>query len=106
MLLRTARRLATTLALTALCCCVAGAQVVEPPVAPGLAAVPDPDPDRRLDFNALMGGRASNPAAWPRPFTLDGTTKADLIDLGDGHFVRADRQADRAQLLRAMEPAA
>jgi murein L,D-transpeptidase YcbB/YkuD len=42
MLLRTARRLATTLALTALSCCVAGAQVVEPPLAPGLAAVPDP----------------------------------------------------------------
>jgi peptide/nickel transport system ATP-binding protein len=71
-----------------------------------LAAVPDPDPDRRLDFNVLMGGRASNPAAWPRPFTLDGTTKVDLIDLGDGHCVRADREADRAQLLRAMEPAA
>jgi peptide/nickel transport system ATP-binding protein len=71
-----------------------------------LAAVPDPDPDRRLDFNALMGGRASQPGAWPRPFTLDGTIQADLIDLGGGHFVRADRSADPAQLLRAVEPVA
>jgi peptide/nickel transport system ATP-binding protein len=71
-----------------------------------LAAVPDPDPDRRLDFDALMGGRASTPAAWPRPFTLDGKAQADLIDLGEGHFVRAARNTDPAQLLRAMEPAA
>jgi peptide/nickel transport system ATP-binding protein len=68
--------------------------------------VPDPDPDRRLDFDALMGGRASHPGAWPRPFTLDATTEADLIDLGEGHFVRADRSADPAQLLRAAEPVA
>jgi peptide/nickel transport system ATP-binding protein len=71
-----------------------------------LAAVPDPDPDRRLDFEALMGGRASNPAAWPRPFTLDGATKAELIDLGEGHFVRAAESTDPARLLHAMEPAA
>jgi len=71
-----------------------------------LAAVPDPDPDRRLDFDALMGGRASNPAAWPQPFTIDAATQADLIDLGDGHFVRADRSADRSLLLRTLEPAA
>jgi peptide/nickel transport system ATP-binding protein len=81
-------------------------QPVHPYTRALLAAVPDPDPDRRLDFDALMGGRASNPAAWPRPFTLDGTTQPDLIDLGEGHFVRADREADPAQLLRAMEPAA
>src|SRR6185369_11538002 len=71
-----------------------------------LAAVPDPDPDRRLDFDALMGGRASNPAAWPRPFTIDGTTQADLIDLGGGHFVRAEKTTDPGLLLRALEPAA
>jgi peptide/nickel transport system ATP-binding protein len=71
-----------------------------------LAAVPDPDPNRRLDFDALMGGRASNPAAWPRPFTIDGTTQADLLDLGDGHFVRAEKSTDPTTLLRALEPAA
>ena len=30
-----------------------------------LAAVPEPNPDRRLDLTALMEGKASNPAAWP-----------------------------------------
>ena len=37
-----------------------------------------------------MEGRASNPAAWPAPFTVDGATHPTLVDLGGGHFVRAD----------------
>ena len=57
-----------------------------------LVAVPEPDLDQRLDLAALMEGRASNPAAWPYPFTIDGTTRPDLIDLGGGHYVRADRE--------------
>ena len=55
-----------------------------------LSAVPDPNPDRRLDLTALMEGRASDPSAWPAPFTLDGRTRSTLVDLGEGHFVRAD----------------
>ncbi len=55
-----------------------------------LSAVPEPDPNARLDLAALMDGKASNPAAWPRPFTVDGTTHPRLVDLGDGHYVRAD----------------
>ena len=58
-----------------------------------LAAVPHPDPDARLDLDALMEGRASDPTAWPPPFTLDGSTRPIMMDLGDGHFVRADREA-------------
>lgn len=54
-----------------------------------LAAVPYPDPDRRLDFSALMDGRASIPEAWPYPFNVDGDGPPDFINLGDGHFVRA-----------------
>jgi peptide/nickel transport system ATP-binding protein len=64
-----------------------------------LAAVPDPDPDRRLDLGALMEGRASVPAAWPMPFRLDGTEQAGLVDLGDGHRVRARRGATAADIL-------
>ncbi|MFM8991924.1 MAG: ABC transporter ATP-binding protein, partial [Alphaproteobacteria bacterium] len=64
-----------------------------------LAAVPDPDPDRRLDLGALMEGRASVPAAWPMPFRLDGTEQAGLVDLGDGHRVRALRGATAADIL-------
>ncbi len=55
-----------------------------------ISAVPEPDPRRRLDLSALMEGRASDPAAWPAPFTVDGTTRPKLVDLGNDHFVRAD----------------
>ncbi len=54
-----------------------------------LAAVPFPDPERRLDFSAVMDGRASTPEAWPAPFTDDGAMRPHLLDLGGGHFVRA-----------------
>jgi peptide/nickel transport system ATP-binding protein len=59
-----------------------------------LSAVPYPDPDRRLDFAALMEGRASTPAAWPAPFNEDGAGPPGLFDLGDGHFVRAHAVAN------------
>ncbi|WP_300299153.1 ABC transporter ATP-binding protein [Ferrovibrio sp.] len=60
-----------------------------------LAAVPKPDPSSRLDLGLLMEGKASNPQAWPRPFTIDGSTRPHMIDVGDGHLVRA---ADTAAL--------
>ena len=63
-----------------------------------LAAVPDPNPKRRLDLAALMEGRASQPEAWPAPFTINGHTHPRLVDVGDGHFVRAD--PDLGQLPR------
>jgi len=53
-----------------------------------LTAVPEPDPTRRLDLTALMEGRASVPAEWPA-----------LIDMGNGHFVRAARGASPAELV-------
>jgi peptide/nickel transport system ATP-binding protein len=55
-----------------------------------LAAVPEPDPDARLDLTALMDGKASVPAEWPTPFTINDTNSLSLVDLGEGHFVRAD----------------
>jgi peptide/nickel transport system ATP-binding protein len=54
-----------------------------------LSAVPEPDPHRRLDLTELAEGRASNPAMWPAPFTIDAGTDPGMIDLGEGHFVRA-----------------
>jgi peptide/nickel transport system ATP-binding protein len=54
-----------------------------------LAAVPFPDPDRRLDFSRLMDGRASEPTAWPPPFDDPGDAAMEMIDLGEGHRVRA-----------------
>src|SRR3546814_194814 len=35
-----------------------------------LAAVPDPNLDRPLDFARIMDERASQPAEWPAPFTV------------------------------------
>ncbi len=54
-----------------------------------LAAVPYPDPDRRLDFTALMDGRASDPEAWPPPFDVGALDAQELLDMGGGHYVRA-----------------
>ena len=56
-----------------------------------LAAVPFPDPDRRLDLSALMEGRVSEPEAWPEPFTVGNGARPTLVDLGEDHFVRATR---------------
>jgi peptide/nickel transport system ATP-binding protein len=63
-----------------------------------LAAVPDPDLDRKLDFGALMEGKASDPREWPAPFRLDGTTRVGLIDLGGSHHVRAHEGANVSEL--------
>ncbi|HLI10214.1 MAG TPA: ABC transporter ATP-binding protein [Alphaproteobacteria bacterium] len=58
------------------------------------SAVPDPDPSRKLDLGALMEGKASIPAAWPAPFTVDGRGHAKLVEVETGHFVRVDPSAD------------
>ncbi len=63
-----------------------------------LAAVPHPDPARPLDLTTLRDGRASDPAAWPEPFTLSGDVRPRMIDLGGGHFVRAMPQAREMEL--------
>ncbi len=53
-----------------------------------LAAVPDPDPDHRLDFDHLVSEKASDPSQWAAPFTINDDTKPLMLDLGGGHFVR------------------
>jgi peptide/nickel transport system ATP-binding protein len=54
-----------------------------------LAAVPEPDLSRKLDFDALMEGKASDPGAWPSEFRIDAATRPTLRDIGRGHLVRA-----------------
>jgi peptide/nickel transport system ATP-binding protein len=58
-----------------------------------LSAVPEPNPDARLDLSALMEGKASDPSAWAAPFTIDGRATLGLVEVSDGHFVRADPRA-------------
>jgi peptide/nickel transport system ATP-binding protein len=53
-----------------------------------LAAVPDPDLDRKLDFDALMQGKASDPAAWPAPYRIAPGLRPGLVDVGGNHLVR------------------
>ncbi len=54
-----------------------------------LAAVPRPDPGRKLDLSALMEGKVSSPAAWEAPFGVTDDERPELIDIGEGHYVRA-----------------
>ena len=63
-----------------------------------LAAVPEPDPAFRLDFSHLVSEKASNPAAWPAPFTVDEASSAIMMDLGDEHFVRVEQGTQLAEL--------
>jgi peptide/nickel transport system ATP-binding protein len=54
-----------------------------------LAAVPDPNLSRKLDFDALMQGKASDPSAWPGEFRIvDGAVPA-MVEVGNDHLVRA-----------------
>jgi peptide/nickel transport system ATP-binding protein len=64
-----------------------------------LSAVPEPDPDARLDLSALMEGKASIPSEWPAPFTIDGSGDLGLVDLGEEHFVRADLSVNVRELV-------
>ncbi|MGI9500783.1 MAG: ATP-binding cassette domain-containing protein, partial [Geminicoccaceae bacterium] len=65
-----------------------------------LAAVPEPDLDRPLDFDALMAGKTSDPAGWLPPFTL-GADPTSLVDVGDDHVVRLNADADIQSVLDA-----
>lgn len=54
-----------------------------------LNAVPNPSLENPLDFNRVMEGKTSVPSAWPGPFTIDGDNQPTLVDIGNGHWVRA-----------------
>ena len=53
-----------------------------------LAAVPAPDLDHLLDFDALVTGGFSNPAKWPEPYTVRPIDPQPvLVEIAPGHFV-------------------
>ncbi|TNF86457.1 MAG: ABC transporter ATP-binding protein [Gammaproteobacteria bacterium] len=53
-----------------------------------LSAVPHPELSQPLDFTAITEGAASEPQLWPAPFTLDGASQTEFLELAEGHFVR------------------
>jgi peptide/nickel transport system ATP-binding protein len=53
-----------------------------------LAAVPDPNLSRKLDFDALMQGKASDPSAWPGQFCIADGSGPGLVEVGNDHLVR------------------
>ncbi|MBF9232001.1 ABC transporter ATP-binding protein [Microvirga alba] len=58
-----------------------------------LAAVPDPDIDRPLDFEKLRADRFSNPSQWPAPFRLLQGEAGVMKEIEPGHKVRLGSQA-------------
>ena len=65
-----------------------------------LAAVPFPDLDRPLDFEALRKNGAADKQNWGVTFTAEHDDASELAyaDLGNGHFVRARKGADVKEL--------
>ncbi len=53
-----------------------------------LAAVPEPDLDYPLDFQALADERASKPELWPGPYRLASGGRGAFREIEEGHFVR------------------
>ncbi len=65
-----------------------------------LKAVPDADLDRRLDFDVASLKGASDMTQWPAAFRADGDAGSlKAIDLGEGHFVLANANADARELM-------
>jgi peptide/nickel transport system ATP-binding protein len=54
-----------------------------------MSAVPYPDPDRPLDFDAIGAGRQSVPTQWPEPFCCGPGADPPMQRVSDGHYVRA-----------------
>ncbi|MEC9151465.1 MAG: ABC transporter ATP-binding protein [Pseudomonadota bacterium] len=59
-----------------------------------LRAVPEPNPDRPLDFSKIMENRVSNPADWPHPFANSGAVQPIMREVNAGHAVRALPDSD------------
>jgi peptide/nickel transport system ATP-binding protein len=53
-----------------------------------LAAVPNPDLERPLDFDFVCGGGFSDPGTWPHPYTIrPGQTRPEMVEVAPRHFV-------------------
>ncbi len=53
-----------------------------------LSAVPFPDLNKPLDFDAVMDGKSSVPSAWPMPYTQTPHTQTQLTAVAPEHYVQ------------------
>ncbi|MET0744800.1 MAG: ABC transporter ATP-binding protein [Microvirga sp.] len=60
-----------------------------------LAAVPDPDIDRPLDFAKLRADRFSDPGQWPVPYRLAPGEHGVMTEIEPGHKVRLGNQSSQ-----------
>jgi peptide/nickel transport system ATP-binding protein len=64
-----------------------------------LVSVPYPDPDRLLDFERFRNVGADDTAAWGKAFVSSDRAALSGIEIGNGHFVLANPNADRRELV-------
>ncbi|WP_455372414.1 ABC transporter ATP-binding protein [Limibacillus halophilus] len=66
-----------------------------------LSAVPEPDLAHKLDFDHLSALRQTGPESWPVHFRATADQRPTLIELGNGHLVRANPKLTDADSLLA-----
>ncbi len=52
-----------------------------------LAAVPDPNPNKKLNFQSLMDGKASDPSKWPEKYIINEKFSPKMNEIGNNHWV-------------------
>ncbi len=60
-----------------------------------LAAIPEPDPERPLDLDGLMAGKASDPSRWPTPFCL-AQARPVMVQVAPDHWVAEAATGDES----------
>ena len=56
-----------------------------------LNAVPFADLEHLLDFDKIVDEKASDPARWPAPSTINDSSAPKMMQFAEDHFVRAER---------------
>ena len=64
-----------------------------------LASVPYPDLDRLVDFERIRYTGADETAGWDKAFKASETGKLRRIEIGEGHLVLANENADLRELV-------
>jgi peptide/nickel transport system ATP-binding protein len=65
-----------------------------------LASVPYPDLDRLLDFSQIRYSGADDIGHWGKAFVAEERESLTGIEIQDGHFVLANKNADKRELLQ------